>query len=58
MTSPALEPLFKIFFTCLKISLPKFSFHRLKFPGKITEKFMENLKQATGKIEAQLRAAP
>ena len=23
-----------------------------------TEKFMENLKQATGKIEAQLRAAP
>ena len=35
-----------------------FSFRRLKFPGKITEKFMENLKQATGKIKAQVRAAP
>ena len=51
MTSPALEPLFKIF-------CQNFSSRRLKFPGKITDKFMENLKQATGKIEAQLRAAP
>ena len=58
MTSSALEPLFKTFFTCLNISLPKFFFLPAKFPGKITEKFMEDLKEATGKIEAQLRAAP
>ena len=26
--------------------------------GKVTEKFMENLKQATGIFKAQVRAAP
>ena len=41
MTTPALEPLFKIFFICLTFLWQNFSFCRLKFPGKITEKFME-----------------
>ena len=35
-----LEPLFKIFFT----------FVGKKVPGKITDKYMENLKQASGEI--------
>ena len=35
-----LEPLFKIFFT----------FVCKKFPGKITDKYIENLKQASGEI--------
>ena len=35
-----LEPLFKIFYT----------FVCKKFQGKITEKYMENLKQASGEI--------
>ena len=35
-----LEPLFKIFYT----------FVCKKLPGKITDKYMENLKQASGEI--------
>ena len=35
-----LEPLFKIFYT----------FVCKKFPGKITDKYIENLKQASGEI--------
>ena len=35
-----LEPLFKIFYT----------FVCQKFPGKDTDKYMENLKQASGEI--------
>ena len=35
-----LEPLFKIFYT----------FVCKKVPGKITDKYMENLKQASGEI--------
>ena len=58
MTSPALEPRFKIFFTCLTFLCQNLSFRRIKVPGKITEKFMANLKQATGKIKAQVRSAP
>ena len=40
-----LEPIFKIFyiFVCKKV------------PGKITDKYMENLKQASEEIEAQVR---
>ena len=40
-----LKPLFKIFYT----------FVCKKFLGKITDKYMENLKQASGEIEAQVR---
>ena len=58
MTSPALEPRFKTFFTCLTFLCQNFSFRRIKVPGKITEKFMKNLKQATRKIKAQVHAAP
>ena len=36
----ALEPLFKIFYT----------FSCKGFPGKIADKYMENLKQASGEI--------
>ena len=36
----ALEPLFKIFYT----------FACKRFPGKIADKFVENLKQASGEI--------
>ena len=57
MTSPALEPRFKIFFTCLTFLCRNFSYPDLNFPGKITQKFTENLKQATGKIKAQVRVA-
>ena len=43
----ALEPLAKIFdkFVC-----KSFSSYRLKFPAKIADKYMENLKQASGEI--------
>ena len=43
----ALEPLFKIFctFVCENVSSC-----RLKFPGKIADKYMENLKQAPADI--------
>ena len=40
-----LEPLFKISYT----------FVCKKVPGKITDKYMENLKQASGNIQAQVR---
>ena len=41
-----LKPHFKIFrsFVCKKV------------PGKITDKYMENLKQVSGEIEAQVRS--
>ena len=41
-----LEPLFKIFYTfgCIKESV-----------GKITDKYTENLKKASGQIQAQAR---
>ena len=58
MTSPALEPRFKTFFTCLTFLCQNFSFRLIKVPGKVTEKFMENPRQSTGKIKAQVRAAP
>ena len=42
-----LEPLFKIFYT----------FVCKKVPGKITDKYMENLKQASGEIlKVQVRS--
>ena len=43
----ALEPLFKIFctFVCENVSSC-----RLKFPGKIADKYMENLKQVPADI--------
>ena len=40
MQLPALEPLFNIFYT----------FAYKIFPGKIADKYMENLKQASGEI--------
>ena len=40
-----LEPLFKIFYT----------FVSKKVPGKIKDKYMENLKQASGEILGQVR---
>ena len=40
-----LEPLFKIFYT----------FVCKKVPGKIKDKYMENLKQASGEILGQVR---
>ena len=38
-----LEPSFKIFYT----------FFCKNFPGKIADKYIENLKKASGEIEAQ-----
>ena len=48
---PALEPLFKIFYAFV---CKNFSGCRLKFPGKIANKYVENLKQASGEIQAQV----
>ena len=41
------EPLFKNFYTFV---CKNFSSCRLKFPGKTADKYMENLKQASGEI--------
>ena len=43
----ALEPLFKIFYT---FACKNISSCRLKFPGKIADKYMENLNQVSGEI--------
>ena len=48
----ALEPLFKIFHT---IFCKNCSSCRLKFTGEIADKYVENLKQASREIQAQIR---
>ena len=49
----ALEALFKIFYTFVCKFF--FSSRWLKFPAKIADKYVENLKQASGEIQAQVQ---
>ena len=45
----ALKQLFKIFYTFMykKLSVKNFSSCRIKFHGKVAEKYVENLQQAS-----------
>ena len=47
MHLPTPEPLFKIFYTFV---CKNFSLCGVKFPGKIVDKYVENLKQASAEI--------
>ena len=51
-----LEPLFKIFYT---FASKNFSSCRLKFPGRnCRQKYVENLKQASGEMEFKHSYSP